>query len=201
MNDDCQLLATALDVPADAMKGALDHAGGLVGLWHGRGESLGEALPSAARDRLDAWLELTDRALAALPPPSRIEGSMDVATHFKLRLGLQPAESFWVLLLDAHSRVIGEHRVAEGTLTACLVHPREVFAPAIRHRASHVVLVHNHPSGDPTPSEEDLALTERLTEAGQMIGIPVVDHVIVARTGFRSVGVAQTPLRRRRSIG
>ena len=75
----------------------------------------------------------------------------------------------------------GEVRVSEGSLTAALVHPREVFAPAIRAAAAALVLIHNHPSGDPTPSAEDSAITERLRQVGELVGIRVLDHVVVGR--------------------
>jgi DNA repair protein RadC len=77
--------------------------------------------------------------------------------------------------------------VSQGTLTASLVHPREVFRPALRESAAAVVLVHNHPSGDPTPSREDIEITERLMRAGELLGVPVLDHVVVAERGYRSL--------------
>jgi DNA repair protein RadC len=77
--------------------------------------------------------------------------------------------------------------ISQGTLTASLVHPREVFRPALREAAAAVVLVHNHPSGDPTPSREDREITTRLAEAGDLLGIPVLDHVVVAERGYASL--------------
>jgi DNA repair protein RadC len=96
-------------------------------------------------------------------------------------------ETFWVLLLDGRNRLRDELCVSVGTLTAALVHPREVFGPAVRSGAASVILVHNHPSGDPTPSAEDVDLTRRLVQAGDLIGISVLDHVIVAQAGWASV--------------
>ena len=90
-------------------------------------------------------------------------------------------EEFHVVTLDTKHKPIRNHRVTVGTLDASLVHPREVFHPAIRDSASAVLLVHNHPSGDPTPSREDLQVTERLTEAGKLLGITVLDHIVVAK--------------------
>ncbi|MGB7345356.1 MAG: DNA repair protein RadC [Pirellulaceae bacterium] len=89
-------------------------------------------------------------------------------------------EEFHIVTLDTKHKPIRSHRITVGTLDASLVHPREVFRPAIRDAASAVLLVHNHPSGDPTPSREDHQVTERLTEAGKLIGINVLDHIIVA---------------------
>lgn len=96
-------------------------------------------------------------------------------------------EEFHIVTLDTKHKPIQNHRITVGTLDASLVHPREVFRPAIRDSASAVLLVHNHPSGDPTPSREDHQVTERLTEAGKIIGINVLDHIIVARQRCLSI--------------
>jgi DNA repair protein RadC len=95
---------------------------------------------------------------------------------------LRTAEVFQVLLLNTRRRLIGEpEKVADGTLDTILVHPREVFRPAIQNNAAAVVLVHNHPSGDPTPSEADIKVTRDLIRAGQLLKIEVLDHVIIGR--------------------
>ncbi|QDT08407.1 RadC family protein [Planctomycetes bacterium K23_9] len=96
-------------------------------------------------------------------------------------------EEFHIVTLDTKHKPIRTHRITVGTLDASLVHPREVFRPAIRDAASAVLLVHNHPSGDPTPSRQDLQVTDRLTEAGKLIGINVLDHIIVARQNCLSI--------------
>ena len=97
-------------------------------------------------------------------------------------------EAFWVLLLDGKNKIIGINLVALGSLTAWLVHSREVFKPAIVGSAAAVVLVHNHPSQQPEPSAEDVALTRRLHDAGALLGINVIDHVIVTADGrYRSL--------------
>ena len=92
-----------------------------------------------------------------------------------------------VLLLDGRHRVMGQELVSQGTLTASLVHPREVFRPALRACAASLVLVHNHPSGDPTPSAEDRDVTTRLARAGEILGVRIVDHVVVAERGYCSL--------------
>jgi DNA repair protein RadC len=92
-----------------------------------------------------------------------------------------------VLLLDGRHRVQREVMASQGTLTASLVHPREVFRPALREAAAAVILVHNHPSGDPTPSREDREVTERLVRVGEILGVPVLDHVVVAERGYVSL--------------
>ena len=88
-------------------------------------------------------------------------------------------EHFVVLLLDTQNQIIGIHTVTVGTLDASLIHPREIFKPAILANAASVVLAHNHPSGDPSPSAEDRAVTRQLRSAGSLVGIEVLDHIIV----------------------
>lgn len=115
-----------------------------------------------------------------------LSSPQDVHRHFAPRLRDEPCEHFLAVLLDGRHRVLGDVAVSRGTLTSSLVHPREVFRPAIRQAAAAVVLVHNHPSGDPAPSLEDRRVTVRLREAGELVGIRVVDHVIVAEGGYHS---------------
>lgn len=88
-------------------------------------------------------------------------------------------ENFIVLLLDTKNQLIGINTVTTGTLNSSIVHPREVFKPAVLANAAAVILAHNHPSGNPNPSPEDIAITNRLVEAGKILGIEVLDHVIV----------------------
>lgn len=121
-----------------------------------------------------------------LAPGDRIGGSADVFRHFRARFAGLRQERFHVVLLDGKGRVMHDLRVSEGTLTASLVHPREVFRAAIREAAASVILVHNHPSGDPTPSPEDVALTTRLRAAGDLVGIKVVDHVVIGHHRYAS---------------
>jgi DNA repair protein RadC len=103
----------------------------------------------------------------------------EVFDAFHARMRDLRKERFVSVLLDARGRVLREDLVSEGTLTASLVHPREVFAPAIRESACSLLLVHNHPSGDPEPSPEDHALTQRLAAVGEIVGIRVLDHVVI----------------------
>ncbi|MFH1368617.1 MAG: DNA repair protein RadC [Elusimicrobiota bacterium] len=95
-------------------------------------------------------------------------------------------ENFVVFFLNGRNQVISRETISVGTLNASLVHPREVFEPAIRSVAAGVILVHNHPSGDCTPSEDDIEITRRLSDAGKIIGIEVVDHIIVGGEGYIS---------------
>ncbi len=112
--------------------------------------------------------------------------SGDVFHHYREHLGSLKKEEFHVLLLDAKNRKIKDVRVSEGSLTSSLVHPREVFNPVIRESAAAVILIHNHPSGDPSPSQEDLHITRRLREVGEVMGVRVLDHVIVGKGKYIS---------------
>jgi len=102
----------------------------------------------------------------------------------KSRLKDYTKEHFYLIALDSRNWSI--HEVSLGTLNANLVHPREAFAEAIKSKAASVIFVHNHPSGDPEPSEDDLVITKRLVESGKILGIEVVDHIIITKTGFIS---------------
>jgi DNA repair protein RadC len=95
-------------------------------------------------------------------------------------------EHFKLILLNPRNKIISISTISIGTLNASLVHPREVFKDAIVHSAASVVLAHNHPSGDPEPSEDDITITKRLIEAGKILGVEVIDHIIVGKNGFFS---------------
>ena len=95
-------------------------------------------------------------------------------------------EHFKLILLNPRNRIIGISTISIGTLNASLVHPREVFKDAITHSAASVVLAHNHPSGDPEPSEDDIKITKKLVESGKILGIEVIDHIIIGKNNFCS---------------
>ena len=121
-----------------------------------------------------------------LPPGARFRSGADIFRHYHGRLRDLRKEQFWAVLLDGKNRVLREERVSEGSLTASLVHPREVFAPAIRESAGALVFVHNHPSGDPTPSVEDVEITRRLCAVADLVGIRILDHVVVGDGAYVS---------------
>jgi DNA repair protein RadC len=129
------------------------------------------------------------RRLATTPlrPGERFTTSQEVFCHFHERLRDHRKELFLTLLLDSKNRLLREVQVSEGSLNASIVHPREVFAPVVRESAAAVLLIHNHPSGDPTPSREDLELTGRLRDAGELIGVRVIDHVIIGNGCYVSL--------------
>jgi len=119
----------------------------------------------------------------SLPRESKIRSPEDAVRLLEDRTRDLDKEVFWVFRLDAKHTVMGTpEEVSMGILDASLVHPREVFRRAIRESAAAVVLAHNHPSGDPTPSAEDVRITRQLVEAGKVVDIQVLDHVILART-------------------
>jgi len=137
---------------------------------------------------LTAAFEMGRRAGECAAVGCAIRGPEDVLVQVR-ELARARREHFVVLLLNARHELQGRETVSIGSLNASIVHPREVFLPAILHSAAALVLVHNHPSGDPEPSEEDLSITRRLVEVGELVGISVLDHVIVASRGsvsFRS---------------
>ncbi len=147
---------------------------------------LHEADP-ARRARWEAVLELARRALSA--PADRTEphrSAADIFERYRYRLAGVPVEQFHTLLLDVKHRAIRDIRVSVGILDGSLIHPREVFAEAVRERSASVILIHNHPSGDPSPSPEDREVTRRLRSAGGIVGIPVLDHVIIGYRTFYS---------------
>ncbi len=117
---------------------------------------------------------------------ARIGSSRDIDAALRPRLGRAEVEHFLAIPLDAKNRPIGELRIASGGLSACPVAPSDVFRALLREAASGVVFVHNHPSGEPEPSAEDLQITERLVRAGALLGVRVLDHVIIARDSYFS---------------
>jgi DNA repair protein RadC len=146
---------------------------------------------SARAVAIHAALELGRR----LGVEARVDGvpiraPRDVYEAFSVRLEDLPVEEFHVAILDAQHRLERDVTVTRGILNSSLVHPREVFREAIAERAAAIVLVHNHPSGDPTPSADDRLVTEQLVAAGRLLDIPVHDHVIVGRGRYVSFAEA-----------
>lgn len=160
----------------------LDRCSGLSGLT---GLSLSELLACGLKREqahaLRASVELFARARQEkLSERASFRSSAEVSRHFVPLVRDLRRECFWSLLLDGKNRLLKLRRISEGSLTAAMAHPREVFRPAVLDAAAAVIFVHNHPSGDPEPSREDISLTRRLVETGRILGIRVLDHVIVA---------------------
>lgn len=119
--------------------------------------------------------------------PKPVRGPDDVAALVGRKLLRESREHFLVLLLNARHECLGVETVSIGSLNASLVHPREVFRPAVLASAASIIVVHNHPSGDPEPSAEDLSITRRLGQVGELLGIGLLDHVILAKRGSVSL--------------
>ena len=135
-----------------------------------------------------AAVELGRRlALKAAEARTVVHGPADAASYVMPRFRFERREHFAVLLLNAKNHILALKTISVGTLTSSVVHPREVFQAAIEGAAAGVILVHNHPSGDPAPSGEDIAVTRRMVEAGEIMDIPVLDHVIVGYDKFISL--------------
>lgn len=137
--------------------------------------------------RLVAALEIGRRSsVETLSEAPQITSAADVVRLVGPRLRDLTVEEFRLLALDTQNRVIRDHLITSGLLNSSLVHPREVFRPAIAEAAAGVILVHNHPSGNPTPSPEDRGVTRQLVAAGKLLDVPVYDHVIIAGDRFTS---------------
>jgi DNA repair protein RadC len=117
----------------------------------------------------------------------RIKNAQDVYNQVSDELIPLKQEHFLALYLDTKNQIIKKQVVSKGTLNASLVHPREVFNPAVKASANSIILVHNHPSGDPTPSKEDETVTKNLVDAGELLGISVLDHVVIGDDEFVSL--------------
>jgi DNA repair protein RadC len=163
--------------------------GGLRGLVHAGVDQLAglSGIGMGKASRIAAALELGRRANALpLSRGTRLSSSEDVYRAFGPLLAHAQHEELWAIALDARQRVISRWLLARGGLSACPVRPADVFRPLVKAAASATILVHNHPSGAPEPSADDLALTEHLAHAGQLLGIALLDHVIVAAEGYFS---------------
>ncbi|MFP4568169.1 MAG: RadC family protein [Candidatus Woesearchaeota archaeon] len=131
-----------------------------------------------------ALFELASRC--SVPQSISVKSPSDVFSYFRPFVSGFLKEYFFILMLNTKNKILKHEVVSVGTLDSSLVHPREVFRPALKEGCFSVILVHNHPSGDPSPSDDDLVVTERLIEAGKLLGVSVLDHVILGRDSFWS---------------
>ena len=192
-----ELLAIILRTgDASTKKTALDHARALLNRFKGF-RAIGNAtiaelcefkgIGVAKAAQIMAAMEIARRfSSERLEDGIPFRSSRDVFNHFHERLRDKKKEIFIVLLLDGKNRRIKDITVSQGSLTASLVHPREVFNPVVRESAASIILVHNHPSGDPQPSVEDREITARLKDVGDLLGIKVLDHVIIGSGRYMS---------------
>lgn len=131
-----------------------------------------------------AMAELGKRYNQSKKPLKKISCAEDVFNYFHERLKDKKEEHFYILMLNTQNYIIGEQLISRGILDASIIHPREVFKPAIKNSASKIILVHNHPSGDPEPSEEDKGIMERLMRTGEELGVKIIDNIIIGREKF-----------------
>jgi DNA repair protein RadC len=170
----------------------LEEHGGAAGLARaGMGELVQRhGIGTAKGARIAAAVELGRRAAlaASLGAPLQLPNRAAVETWARPRLATLDHEELWLLVLDGHHGLRAARRVASGGIHGLHVAPRDVLRIALREAAAGFVLVHNHPGGDPTPSQEDVAFTRLVAEAAAVVGVPMLDHVIVARRQSVSVG-------------
>lgn len=142
-------------------------------------------LGSAKASEIVAFIELGKRLLKdkesrlIMSPIDVWENLKDIRDHKK--------EHFIIFYLNSRNQEIQREIISIGTLNANLIHPREVFEPAVKNLCSHIIIAHNHPSGNSEPSEEDIEITKRLVEAGKILGIEIVDHIVVSKNDYRSI--------------
>jgi DNA repair protein RadC len=195
MLSDAELLAVVLgtgapgDPVAVVAQRLLERVGGLAGLQRAGLAVISDSpgIGTTKACRLRAAIELGVRASSRpLHKHAPIRCSNDVAAALRPRLRDEGREHFFALALDVRQRPIAEILVAVGSLTACAITPGDVFRQVLREPAAAVIFVHNHPSGEPAPSSEDIQLTERLRQAGALLGIKVLDHVVLGHDGHFS---------------
>jgi DNA repair protein RadC len=194
---DTELLAIILrNGNASTGESAIDHArlllgqfGGLKGIDGASATELTKVkgIGPAKAAEIKASLEIARRVggpkwQAGEP----LRSAEDVFRHFHQSLSGEKRELFYVVLLNNKNKKIRDVKISEGSLTASLVHPREVYHPVIRESAAAVIFVHNHPSGDPAPSPEDIEITRRLKEVGEVMGVRVLDHVVIGHDRYFS---------------
>ena len=192
-----ELLAIVLrNGNASTGESAIDHArlllnrfGGLKGIEEASAGELGtvKGIGPAKVAQLKACLEIARRIGSRKWETGQpLRSAEDVYHHFRDNLGAEKRELFYVVLLNNKNRKIRDVKISEGSLTASLVHPRESYNPVIGESAAAVIFVHNHPSGDPAPSPEDIDITRRLKEVGDVMGVRVLDHVVIGHDRFFS---------------
>jgi len=150
-------------------------------------EMAAAGLSKEQAEALKAAIELGRRCLTEPRSKTYIQSARDIYDLLGHEMGRLDREQIRVAMLDTRNGVIDTEIVSIGTINSCIGHPREIFKSAIVKSAAYIIIVHNHPSGDPAPSPEDLALTKRLMEVGRFLGIEVLDHVIIGDGCYSSI--------------
>lgn len=150
-----------------------------------------QAIPGVGRSKallLKAAFGLTKKlSIHPHTKPPILQSPMQVYLHIHETFSMLAEEHLVALFLDVKSRLIRQKTISIGTISEVLLHPREIFHPAIRHKASSVIVTHNHPSGDPTPSRKDIEVTKKLQKAGEILSIPLRDHLIIGANSYISL--------------
>lgn len=189
---DEDLLAMILGSRADRGRGIaaelIKHAGGIGALSRATAREVAQAGVSQRRAaRICAAFELGRRAVGAATARASLERAEDVYQLLAPRMAGLAQEIFVVIGIDVRNRILDVVEVGRGSVADVAVHPREVFRPLIRMAAAGGVLAHNHPTGDSTPSHDDIELTRRLREVGAVLGIPIIDHVVIGDGRHHSI--------------
>lgn len=188
---DAAWLADVTGLPVERAQRALDEAGGLVALLAYAPDAMADVgITPAAAKRLVGAVKLVERARVLRASAPSFQTGDDVAAHFGARLGHLDHEELWVAVLDGRNRARAMLRVAQGGRHGMVVMAREVLSAVLRAGGSTFILVHNHPSGCPEPSATDVDLTRAIQQAGNIVGVPLLDHVVVA-AGGRFVSMAE----------
>jgi len=185
---DAQLLQSLCpSVTAEAWSRSLRTFGGLRGLVTTPNTALKRELPAEAIDALRAAFKLNERFSAARDERPHLQTPHEIYAHVRPYLENQPMERFIVMAFNARNRLLHLEVVSEGAVDQCSVDPRKTFAPAVALHATGVVLCHNHPSGDASASVTDIALTKQLREAGRVLCIRLLDHIVVGHNSYVSM--------------
>lgn len=184
-----QLVAEVLGTTGKRASELLANLGGFEALaFASESDLVAASLPLPRARLIRSAFELARHSIGARPQiGKRLAGASEVWMHMRARLSGLPVEEFWSIALDVRHRVVLDSMLARGSLTGVEIHPRDVFRALIKAGAAGAIFVHNHPSGDPAPSRADIELTSRLREVGEMCGIAVLDHVVVAAGGYVSL--------------
>lgn len=184
--DNADLLSVISKAEPTQTHELLNTIGGIQNLARLSLAEIKQHMTPAQAEAIKAALDLAKRLKTTQAPKTPIISSPDAAAELFDHIKYERVEYFLAAYLNTKNHVIKIETISIGSLNATIVTPREVFAAAIAHRASAVIVAHNHPSGDPTPSRPDIDMTKQLIDAGNIIGIDVLDHIIIGHNGYTS---------------